>query len=208
MQPHGIRRQVQQSSSGSTPHDRPTIPQICSSRSLALDRRRQSALRYPAVVSNRANTYRVRRQSPPIHPPLRSRTTSAIAPLTISQSARGTQIPIAHAAPPTYPFPRFPPLEVCGRRPPLCAAPPSWGRHPKTFTISEVSEPLFDHPVRPREKGGWKIESNCFRGFQADNQFKSARSLDRRFRSSFGDMKMCFFVRPSVGCRIANANRN
>jgi len=32
--------------------------------------------------------------------------------------------------------------------------------------------------------------------------------LDRRFRSSFGDMKMCFFVRPSVGCRIANANRN
>ena len=30
---------------------------------------------------------------------------------------RGTQIPIAHAAPPTYPFPRFPPLEVCGRRP-------------------------------------------------------------------------------------------
>jgi hypothetical protein len=25
-------------------------------------------------------------------------------------------------------------LEVCGRRPPVCAAPPSWGRHPKTFT--------------------------------------------------------------------------
>ena len=27
--------------------------------------------------------------------------------------------------------------------------------------ISEVSEPLFDHPVRLREKDGWKIESNC-----------------------------------------------
>src|SRR5207302_3235089 len=29
---------------------------------------------------------------------------------------RGTQIPIAHAVPPAYPFPRFPPLEVCVRR--------------------------------------------------------------------------------------------
>ena len=90
---------------------------MCSSRSLALDRPRQSALRYPAVLSNRANTYSVRRQPAPIHAPLRSRTTSAIAPPTISHSARATQIPITRAAPPTYPFPRFPPLEVCGRRP-------------------------------------------------------------------------------------------
>ena len=117
MQRHGIGQQVQRSSSGSTPHDRVTILQICSSRSLALDRPRQSALRYPAVRSNRADTYSVRRQPAPIHTPLRSRTTSAIAPPTISHSARGTQIPITHAAPPTYPFPRFPPLEVCGRRP-------------------------------------------------------------------------------------------
>ena len=117
MQRHGIRRQVRPSSSESTPHDRVTILQICSSRLLALDRPRQSALRYPAVRSNRASTYSVRRQPAPIHTPLRSRTTSAIAPPTISHSARGTQIPITHAAPPTYPFPRFPPLEVCGRRP-------------------------------------------------------------------------------------------
>jgi hypothetical protein len=117
VQRHGIRRQVRPSSSESTPHDRVTILQICSSRLLALDRPRQSALRYPAVRSNRASTYSVRRQPAPIHTPLRSRTTSAIAPPTISHSARGTQIPITHAAPPTYPFPRFPPLEVCGRRP-------------------------------------------------------------------------------------------
>jgi hypothetical protein len=108
VQRHGIGQQVQRSSSGSTPHDRVTILQICSSRSLALDRLRQSALRYPAVRSNRADTYSVRRQPAPIHTPLRSRTTSAIAPPTISHSARGTQIPITHAAPPTYPFPRFP----------------------------------------------------------------------------------------------------
>ena len=108
MQRHGIRRQVRPSSSESTPHDRVTILQICSSRSLALDRPRQSAPRYPAGRSNRASTYSVRRQPAPIHTPLRSRTTSAIAPPTISHSARGTQIPITHAAPPTYPFPRFP----------------------------------------------------------------------------------------------------
>jgi hypothetical protein len=53
VQRHGIGRQVRQPSSGSTPHDRVTIPQKCSSHSLPLGRRRQSALRYPAVVSNR-----------------------------------------------------------------------------------------------------------------------------------------------------------
>ena len=100
----GIGQQVQRSS-GSTPHDRVTIPQICSSRSLALDWPRQSALRYPAVLSNRANTFRVRRQPAPIHAPLRSRTTSAIAPPTISHSARGTQIPITNAAPPDVSLP-------------------------------------------------------------------------------------------------------
>ena len=95
---------------------------MCSSRSLALDRPRHTALRYPAVLSNRANTYRLRRQPAPIHAPFRSRTTSAIAPPTVSHGARGTQIPITHAAPPTCPFPRFPPLEVCGRRPSETAA--------------------------------------------------------------------------------------
>ena len=39
---------------------------------------------------------------------------------------------------------------------------------------------LFDHPVSPREKREWKIESNCFCGFQADDQLKSARPLDRQ----------------------------
>ena len=53
--------------SGSTPHDRVTIPQICSSRSLPLDRPRQSALRYPAVVSNRPTIHCVRRDPPLIH---------------------------------------------------------------------------------------------------------------------------------------------
>jgi hypothetical protein len=132
VQRHDIGRQVQRSSSGSTPHDRPTIPQICSSCPLALDRRRQSALRYPAVVSNRANTHRVRRQSPPIHPPLRSRTTSAIASPTISHSARGTQIPITRRTT-NVSLPAVSSLGGLRTPAPPCAAPPSWGRHPKTL---------------------------------------------------------------------------
>ena len=56
---------------------------------------------------------------------------SASTPFT--HLIRGTQIPIAQAAHTHVPLPRFPPLEVCGRRPPVHAAPPSWGRHPQTF---------------------------------------------------------------------------
>src|SRR5712664_2591493 len=32
------------------------------------------------------------------------------------------------------------PLEVCVRRPPVCAAPPSWGRHPQTFTTADLHQ--------------------------------------------------------------------
>ena len=66
-------------SSGSTPHDRVSIPQICSSRSLALDRPRQSALRYPAVLTNRPTIHRVRRHPPLIHQPLHRRQLAAAA---------------------------------------------------------------------------------------------------------------------------------
>jgi hypothetical protein len=42
----------------------------------------------------------------------------------------------------TYPFPRFPPLEVFVRRPPESAAPFARGRHPKTFTLDEFHPDL------------------------------------------------------------------
>ena len=47
-------------------------------------------------------------------------------------------------------------------------------------TRAHNEEPLFDHTVRSRDKDGWKIEANCFRGFKVDDQFKSARPLDRQ----------------------------
>ena len=75
MRRHGIGRQLQRSQSGSTPHDRITIPQICSSRSPALNRPRQSALRYPALVSNHPPIHSLRRHPPLNHEPLHRRPT-------------------------------------------------------------------------------------------------------------------------------------
>ena len=114
---HGIAQQLHRSSSGSTPHDRVTIPQKRSSRSLPLDRPRQSALGHPAVVSNRPGIYRVRPDPPLMHELLHGRPDCWIASTPITHLIRGAQIPIAHSAPPTCTLPRFPPLEVCVRRP-------------------------------------------------------------------------------------------
>src|SRR5258707_56437 len=50
------------------------------------------------------------------------------------QQAASAQIAIASDAQLSSHLPRFPPLEVCVRRPHVSAAPSSWGRHPQTFT--------------------------------------------------------------------------
>jgi hypothetical protein len=69
--------------------------------------------------------------------------TPSIVALEPSRAHRRTthsgQITIG-PAPPTHPFPRFPPLEVFERRPsaPEFAAPCVIGRHPKTFTTSDM----------------------------------------------------------------------
>ena len=134
---HGSGRQVQRSSSGSTPHDHVTIPQICPSRSLALDRPRQSALRYPAVVSNRPTIYSVRPDPTLIHAPLHRRPTCWSGSTPITHLTRGSQISIAPAARLYVPPARFPPLEAFGRRPPNTRRRPSSGRHPKPFTATD-----------------------------------------------------------------------
>jgi len=142
VQRHGIGRRLQRPSSGSTPHDRVTIPQICSARSLALDRPRQSALKYPTVASISPTVRHVRRDPPPINKSLHRRTTCWIGSIHISQLTRGTQIPIAPAARPYVPPARFPPLAAFGRRPPNSRCRPSYGRHPKPFTIAVISHAL------------------------------------------------------------------
>src|SRR5882724_9266618 len=136
---HGISRQLQPSSSGSTPHDRVSSPQICLSRSLPLDWPRQSALRFPADISNRPTVHDVRRDPPLIHEPLHRRTTCWIGSTPITHLARDSQISIAPAERFYVPPARFPPLEAFGRRPPNTRRRPSSGRHPKPFTKPDFS---------------------------------------------------------------------
>ena len=104
MQRRGTGRQLQRPQSGSTPHDRFTSPQICPSRSLALDRPRQSASRYPPAVANRRTICQARCYPPRIRQRPHRRTTRWTASIQISQLARSTQIPIAPAAPPYVPL--------------------------------------------------------------------------------------------------------
>ena len=56
-----------------------------------------------AIVANRPTNYRVRCHPPLIRQPLNRRTTRRIGSIQISQITRGTQIPIASAAPPFVP---------------------------------------------------------------------------------------------------------
>ena len=100
---HGLGQKVQRSLSGSTPHDRITSLQICPSRSLPLHRPRQSALQYPAVAANRLPNHSVQCHLRLIHEPLPTRPTRWTGPTPIPHLSRGVQIPIANAAPPTFP---------------------------------------------------------------------------------------------------------
>ena len=150
---HGISRQLQPSSSGSTPHDRVSSPQICLSRSLPLDWPRQSALRFPADISNRPTVHDVRRDPPLIHEPLHRRTTCWIGSTPITHLARDSQISIAPAERFYVPPARFPPLEAFERRPPNTRRRPSSGRHPKPFTEADIiksgNRPRNDAPTTP-----------------------------------------------------------
>ena len=103
MQRRGTGRQLQRPQSGSTPHDRAPIPQICPSRSLALDRPRQSVPRYPSAVANRRTICRARCYPPRIRQRLHRRTTRWDGSIPITELTRRAQIPIAPAAPPYVP---------------------------------------------------------------------------------------------------------
>jgi hypothetical protein len=137
---------------------------------LVLNRSRQRSRRCQSYRRNWPTIFIVAPRQPRSRPltraPLHHRPIYSIASTPLTRITCGTQIPIAPAAPQTYPFPRFPPLEAFGRRPPEHAAPPSRGRHPKPFTVAEwigtaishsdfnCSSPLCDdvHARGPRQK--------------------------------------------------------
>ena len=103
MQRHGIGRPLHPSQFGSTPHDRVTSPQIRSSHSLPVNQPRQSASRRPPVATNRPTPYRVRRDPPLIQQPFHHPPACRSASTPFTHLIRGTQIPIAQAAPTTSP---------------------------------------------------------------------------------------------------------
>ena len=103
MQRHGIGRPLHPSQLGSTPHDRVTSPQIRSSHSLPVNQPRQSASRRPPVATNRPTPYRVRRDPPLIQQPFHHPPACRSASTPFTHLIRGTQIPIAQAAPTTSP---------------------------------------------------------------------------------------------------------
>jgi hypothetical protein len=130
---HGIDQQVQRSSAGSTPHDRITILQICSSHSSPLHRPRQSALGYPAFAAKWSPTHSLQRHPPLIHEPMPLRSTRWGGPIPIKHRIRGIQIPIVNAAPPTSPSRGFLPWRFAyagpGARRATCIGPPSANLH-------------------------------------------------------------------------------
>ncbi len=140
---HGIGRPLHPSQLGSTPHDDITIPQIRSSHSLPLNRPRQSASRHPPVVTNRPTAYRVRRDPPVIQQPFPHPPACWSASTPFTHLIRGTQIPIAQAAPPTSPSRGFLPWRFA------YAGPRCTPRHRHGAAIRKPSQkrPIADHLI-------------------------------------------------------------
>ena len=141
LQRHAIGRRLQPPPSGSTPHDRAHNPaNSARSRSPALDRPRQQLARYPAIRRKSSDNL-TRSRHPAAHreqPLNRAPTRCDRLERHSTHLIRGAQIPIAHAAPPTYPSRGFLPWRFSDAGRP-CARRTVSGRHPKTFTLAVIA---------------------------------------------------------------------
>ena len=126
MQCRTANRPRQSAPSGSTPHDRAQAK----NQKLARSGRRfstghagaRSNVQLPP--SNSTIVHTVQYKAAIAYDLRHRKPTCWIVSSSIQHITRGTQIPITPAALPTCPFPRFPPLEVFGRRPRR-----AWPRH-------------------------------------------------------------------------------
>ena len=124
----------------STPHDiaQTAISQTRLFHQLVPHRPRRRLLEYPNSSSIRAAIF-FDQGAPPLTSARDRRLPSRCnAQPPTSPFICGAQIPIARRTAASY-LPRFPPLEVFRRRPPLHAALSVSGRRPKTFTKSELA---------------------------------------------------------------------
>jgi hypothetical protein len=158
-------------------------------RILRLKPDRRHSLRFPVAVTNCAAVVGIRsnwpRQKPPAHAPHPVRSPRSMARPSLRPIIRSAQFPIARAAPPMYPFPRFPPLEAFGRRPPLHAPPLVSGRHPKPFTLAEVDSRQRLSPLCDR-----KQTSRSANGRSARGQMRALRQSLPAFRDLEGRLPL------------------
>jgi hypothetical protein len=109
----------------------------------------------------------------------------AIVSYSITRSIRGTQIPIVRDEPPSSRFPRFPPLEVFRRRPPVRAAPSVSGRHPKTlygaYRCQEKTRHVLSHFVTSLHCGTAALLLGCAERSEPRSRVRRAEGagLDR-----------------------------
>ena len=156
----------------------------CASVLPLLHRPRRRSLRSATRTSKEdafADQRTVARPQRPAQPRHRRRSTCANDVPQFAHRARGTQIPIAHAAPPNVPPARFPSLEAFGRRPSACAAPSIIGPASETLhrsggpglvrrpsgspSIADVLLRRHEPPLRaisghPRWAGSWFQPAN------------------------------------------------
>ena len=139
MQRRGISLHLQRTASGSTPHDRITVLQMCSSRSLAFDRPRRRAPTCPPILKSSDNLWS---STPPAtHSSAASPSHNSLDRLDPNQpalprrpnphSARGTALRSLKRG--LLPWR----LSDAGRR--TRGAVPSSGRHPKPFTLTDIA---------------------------------------------------------------------
>ena len=115
------------------------VRELNRSHGRALRQRTGSPRARPICCRCRTITWCSRCRRPSPTSPTRTRPWSTIfCSRSRTHFIRGTQIPIAQAAPPTSPSRGFLPWRFADVGP-VRAAPPSWGRHPKTFPRAALS---------------------------------------------------------------------
>ena len=179
--------------SGSTPHDRaPANPivSLAGSRPATAERAQPSS-----VVSNRPTIRRDRRDPPLIQQPFHRPPACWSASTSFTHLIRGTQIPIAPRRATHVPLPAVSSLGGLRTPAPVRAAPPSWGRHPKTFTLADMRRASVSTSIRTRFSAdrrrprrwpiaqGREMSSGCtfsppaIKGFHGSKRSRTSRFL-------------------------------
>ena len=120
----------------------------------------------------------IARQSSPSLRPLLKEPVNAL-----QQQTASAEIPMASEAKLRHISRGFLPRRFAYAGPPVCAAPPSWGRHPQTFTLSGLmhrNKILFNHAIGKRkQRTDWRHRSGAFTS-SSDSRWPSTSLSDSK----------------------------